>query len=195
LLFHVAIRGERACFRRPEFQRDPVSYDVMPPPVAVAILSSIHAATAFTWAVERITLIEPWQGGWDMLDGDRASTAVPAWIIHRPHYVVAARMLGAPGVGVATIEQHGAAFVHQMLGGALTPQPYLGVRECVATCHLIPPGVPVTAHPSFLGSERDLGWLPYESGTPADPAPRYFRAVLRDGVLSIPPSPPERLAR
>ena len=79
--------------------------------------------------------------------------------------------------------------------GQFYHQPYFGCREFpahFAPCREVPPC------PEELKGERDLGWMLYDMSWEdfdADPRPleerelhpRFFRAVLRDGVLKVPP--------
>jgi CRISPR-associated protein Cas5d len=65
-------------------------------------------------------------------------------------------------------------------------QPYFGCREFpahFAPCQDIPPC------PEELRGERDLGYMLYDMNytDPEDIRPLFFRAVLRDGVLEVPP--------
>ncbi len=78
--------------------------------------------------------------------------------------------------------------------GQFYHQPYFGCREFpahFAPCREVPPC------PEELKGERDLGWMLYDMSWEdfdADPRPleerelhpRFFRAVLRDGVLEVP---------
>ncbi len=70
--------------------------------------------------------------------------------------------------------------------GQFYHQPYFGCREFpahFAPCEELPPC------PEELKGERDLGWMLYDMdySNPADIRPRFFRATLRDGVLTVPP--------
>ena len=65
-------------------------------------------------------------------------------------------------------------------------QPYFGCREFPAQfrlCEEIPPC------PEELQGSRDLGWMLYDLdySDPQNIQPRFFRGVLEDGVLTVPP--------
>ncbi len=76
--------------------------------------------------------------------------------------------------------------------GQFYHMPYLGCREFpahFAPCKKIPPC------PEALKGEKDLGWMLYDmdwekysspNSAVTSPSPRFFRAVLRDGVLEVP---------
>ena len=65
-------------------------------------------------------------------------------------------------------------------------QPYMGCREFpahFAPCETLPPC------PEELKGRRDLGYMLYDMdySDPKDIRPLFFRAVLEDGVLTVPP--------
>lgn len=53
------VRGDRACFTRPELKVERVSYDVMTPSAARGILEAIHWKPAIRWVVGRIHVLRP----------------------------------------------------------------------------------------------------------------------------------------
>jgi len=67
-------------------------------------------------------------------------------------------------------------------------QPYLGCREFSADFRLVDPQQNPSSPPEELSGERDLGWMLYDLdyGNAADPAPRFFQAQMRDGVIRVP---------
>lgn len=46
--------------------------------------------------------------------------------------------------------------------------------------------LPISALPEDQRN-RDLGWMLHDRNYMSDMAPRFFRAVLRDGVVEVPP--------
>lgn len=76
--------------------------------------------------------------------------------------------------------------------GQFYHQPYFGCREFpahFAPCEEIPPC------PEDLRGEKDLGYMLYDMDytDPEDIRPLFFRAVLRDGVLHVPPRDSEEV--
>ncbi len=73
-------------------------------------------------------------------------------------------------------------------------QPYLGCREFPAKFRLCQEAIPC---PEELKGNRELGWIQYDMDCagPKNINPRFFRAVLRDGMLSVPPSDGEEVRR
>ncbi len=76
--------------------------------------------------------------------------------------------------------------------GQFYHQPYFGCREFPASfapCESIP------ACPEELRGERDFGYMLYDMDftDPENIRPLFFRAVLRDGVLEVPPRDSEEV--
>src|SRR4051794_36971286 len=57
--FHVRVRGPFACFTRPEFKVERVSYEVMTPSAARGILEAVHWKPAIRWVVTEIHVLNP----------------------------------------------------------------------------------------------------------------------------------------
>src|SRR5262245_44393165 len=56
-IYRVRIRGELACFTRPEFKTERVSYEVITPSAARGILEAILWKPAIWWNIRRILLL------------------------------------------------------------------------------------------------------------------------------------------
>ncbi len=74
--------------------------------------------------------------------------------------------------------------------------PYLGTREFPAEFALVEPGAPLPASTlPDADRDRDLGYMLHDIEFDQDPrtrqvkgtTPRFFRAELRDGVITVPP--------
>ncbi len=57
--FVRGLRGEYACFTRPEMKVERVSYDAMTPSAARGGLEAIHWKPAIRWVVDRIHVLKP----------------------------------------------------------------------------------------------------------------------------------------
>ena len=57
--FRVRVRGPLACFTRPEFMVERVSYEVMTPSAARGVLEAIHWKPAIRWVVTAIHVLAP----------------------------------------------------------------------------------------------------------------------------------------
>jgi CRISPR-associated protein Cas5d len=58
-LYRVRVRGDLACFTRPEFKTERFSYEVMTPSAARGILEAILWKPAIQWQIRRILLLAP----------------------------------------------------------------------------------------------------------------------------------------
>ena len=69
--------------------------------------------------------------------------------------------------------------------GQCVNQPYLGCREFSADVRWVED---VAAEPAALDETRDLGWMLYDLdfANPTEPAPRFFKATLQQGVVQVP---------
>lgn len=56
---YIKIRGDFACFTRPEFKTERVSYDFITPTAACGILRSIYGKPQFNWVVQEISVRKP----------------------------------------------------------------------------------------------------------------------------------------
>src|ERR1700733_9129062 len=59
--FRVRMRGELACFTRPEFKVERVSYEVMTPSAARGVLEAVHWKPAIRWVITGIRVLAPIQ--------------------------------------------------------------------------------------------------------------------------------------
>src|SRR5438105_3818424 len=57
--FKVRVRGPLACFTRPEFKVERVSYEVMTPSAARGVLEAVHWKPAIRWVVTAIHVLAP----------------------------------------------------------------------------------------------------------------------------------------
>lgn len=77
-------------------------------------------------------------------------------------------------------------FNRRARAGQCFTRPYLGTRECAADFALIERDQPIPApHPSLIG-ERDLGWMLHDIDFQNSRQPRFFHAIMNDGVINVP---------
>jgi CRISPR-associated protein Cas5d len=65
--------------------------------------------------------------------------------------------------------------------------PCLGVREFPANFELIEEEEQMPTPAGELAGERDLGWMLHDFDFSRESAPHYFRALMSDGVIEVPP--------
>jgi CRISPR-associated protein Cas5d len=110
-----------------------------------------------------------------------------AMLLTNVHYIIEAHFdmtdKAAPGDNPGKFQD---ILKRRIERGQCYHQPYFGCREFpahFAPCQDIPPC------PKELKGERDLGYMLYDMNytDPEDIRPLFFRAVLHDGVLEVPP--------
>lgn len=207
----VALRvgGDYACFTRPEMKVERVSYEVMTPSAARGILEAIHWKPSIRWIVERIhvlrdirfTNLRRNELGCKMsvsaaaikraasegeamgvfIEDERQQRA--AAILRDVEYVIEARFEFTSEAD-NNEGKHLDIFNRRLEKGQCFHRPYLGCREFAAWFAPLDGDIP----PSPLRGEKDLGLMLWDiKFGGSEPTPRFFRAVLNDGVLAVPP--------
>ena len=208
----LKVWGERACFTRPEMKVERVSYDVITPSAARGILEAIHWKPAFTWRIERLRVLKPirfetirrnevasripslnvrkamnagsTEGLALYVDEDRQQRA--ATILKDVAYVIEARIeLKDPSNADEPIGKHLDTFNRRARRGQCFHRPCLGTREFAAEFALVE-DEPPAPDDSLLG-ERDLGWMALDIDFSRGGRPLFFKAIMRDGVIEVPP--------
>lgn len=207
----LRVSGERACFTRPEMKVERVSYDVITPSAARGILEAIHWKPAFTWRIERLTVLKPirfetirrnevasripslnvkkamnagsTEGLALYVDEDRQQRA--ATILKDVAYLIEARIdLKDPANADEPIGKHLDIFNRRARKGQCFHRPCLGTREFAADFELVEGDLPVP-HDSLMG-ERDLGWMTLDIDFAHGGRPLFFKALMCDGVIEVP---------
>jgi len=208
--------GERACFTRPEMKVERVSYDVLTPSAARGILEAIHWKPAIRWHVDRIHVLKPirFQSIRRNEVGAKASAANAATAMKRGTteglgllvdenrqqratlalidvaYVIEAHFTMTAKAGPEdTAAKHAAMFNRRASQGQCFHRPCLGTREFDAEFTLIADGEPLPA--STLEADKrdaDFGWILHDIDfTGGRNESRFFRAVMKDSVIDVPP--------
>ncbi|PJK29220.1 type I-C CRISPR-associated protein Cas5c [Minwuia thermotolerans] len=204
--------GENGCFTRPEMKVERVSYDVMTPAAARGILEAIHWKPAIRWAVDRITVLKPVRfetirrnevgakasvrnAAAAMKAGSTAGLRLgvederqqrAATVLRDVAYLIDAHFDLTPRAGAEDAPgKHLDMFNRRAAKGQCFQQPCMGAREFPA--HFEPVPDPPPAPADELAGERDLGWMHHDFDFGREIEPRFFRAVMRDGVIEVPP--------
>jgi CRISPR-associated protein Cas5d len=207
----LEVSGDFACFTRPEMKVERVSYDVITPSAARAVFEAILWKPAIRWHVRRIEVLKPicWislrrnevasvvstrnvetamkTGSGDLalyIEDDRQQRAGlflrdVAYRLHADLEFIAERD------PQANANKYCEMFERRAGKGQCVNQPYLGCREFAAGFRLVT-GAEEVSPP--IDESRDLGFMLYDMdfANPADPAPRFFRARLDNGVVDVP---------
>ena len=206
----VEVWGDYACFSRPEMKVERVSYDVMTPSAARGLLESIYWHPGLMWVIDRIHVCSPIRftnirrnevkdtislkkaetilknGGNFYLSTSESIQQRAAMVLRDVHYVIEAHFQMTAKASPSDNPGKFRDIMRRRLEkGQFYHQPYFGVREFPANfrpCQTVPPC------PESLCGEVDLGWmlLDLDYQDPQNITPKFFRAVLRDGVLEVP---------
>lgn len=202
----LKVWGDYACFTRPEMKVERVSYDVITPSAARGILEAIYWKPAIIWVVDRLHVINPIR--FDnirrnelagklaagtvrkamrdscspvevFIEDDRQQRA--ALVLRDVAYVIEAHF-AFTGDEDNNPAKHKEMFERRAGKGQCFHHPYLGCREFPA--HFLPAeGIP----PSVHRGEKDLGWMLHDIDFAKNMEAKFFRALMRDGRIEIPP--------
>lgn len=202
--------GDFACFTRPEMKGERVSYDVMTPSAARGMVEAVYWKPEIRWRINRIHVLMPIRftsirrnevagkvsavtAGRAMrgtagslgiyIEEDRQQRA--ATILRDVAYVIEARfdiLSGEDNAG-----KHLDQFNRRAREGRCFHRPYLGCREFPADFALVEDNDPFPEIDDVVKGERDLGYMLHDIDFDDGMTPRFFRAVMRDGVIQVPP--------
>lgn len=207
----VEVWGDYALFSRPEMKVERVSYDVMTPSAARGLLEAIYWHPGIKWVIDRIHVCAPIRFTnirrnevKDIVCAPRVRTvmerggelylATPdsiqqraAMVLRDVHYVIDAHFeMTAKAAPTDNPGKFQDIMRRRLEKGQFYHQPCFGVREFPVnfkSCQEAPPC------PEELLGEKDLGWmlLDLDYSDPKNITPHFFRAVLHNGVLEVPP--------
>lgn len=207
----LKVWGDYALFSRPEFKTERASYEVMTPSAARGILEAVHWKPAIRWVIDRIRVLKPIrfdtirrnevskkasygnarqaalgakQMPYVIADEDRQQRA--ALVLRDVAYVIDAHFEMTARAGKDdSPAKHAEMARRRIAKGQCVYQPSLGTREF--TAFFSPPEPGDETVDASLSGERDLGWMLHDIDFAEGMTPRFFHAVLRDGVLEVPP--------
>lgn len=210
--FCLEVKGDYACFTRPEMKVERVSYDVITPSAARAIFDAILWKPAIRWEVTRIEVLNPIK--WDNIRRNEVgavangSTKYISAVDNRQQrntlllrdvcYRIYAKMIYIPPCNRKSKDMHRQAgedenpmkyhemFLRRAKLGQCFNQPYLGNREFSADFRLVEENE-ILSEP--IQETRDLGIMLYDmdySESPKKYTPIFFRASMEKGIINVP---------
>lgn len=208
--FCLEVKGDFACFTRPEMKVERVSYDVITPSAARAIFESILWKPAISWQISKIEVLKPIQ--WISLRRNEVGAILPSGNITSamkggdwPALYVEENRQQRAGLFLRDVayrlygnftltEQAGATdnagkfadmFRRRAKKGQCFNQPYLGTREFSCDFRLVEDEAQES---ETLSVSRELGWMLYDLdySDPRNPQPLFFNAKLENGVVHVP---------
>jgi len=208
----LKVWGGSACFTRPEMKAERVSYDVMTPSAARAILEAVYWKPSIRWVIDRIDVLNPIEFGnirrneimnkipaglaQSLMSGKRSEIAQYATderqqratlLLRNVAYVIHAHFVMVKGVQTDEApEKHYNLFLRRARGGQCFNQPYFGCREFNADFQLLESNDPTEISCYATVPEKDLGWMLWDIDFSDDMNPLFFRAVMKHGSIEIP---------
>jgi CRISPR-associated protein Cas5d len=199
-----------ACFTRPEMKGERLSYDMITPSAARGVLEAIYWKPEIRWVVDRLHVLKPirftnirrnevgskasaklaeaaMKAGRGTLglyvEEDRQQRA--ATVLRDVAYVIEAHfdVLGGADQPVKHLEM----FRRRAEKGQCFHRPYLGCREFDAQFAWVegePPASELRGRPE---GTCDLGYMLHDIDFDNGMMPLFFHAVMRDGVIDVPP--------
>lgn len=206
----LRVWGEYACFTRPEMKVERVSYDVITPSAARGILEAIYWKPQICWVIDRLHVLKPirftnlrrnevgvkvsaanaaraMKAGGGLLgiyvEDERQQRA--ATILRDVEYVVEAHFEVL--AGDEPPPKHYEMFKRRAQKGQCFHRPYLGCRECDCQFAWLEGDPPRSELADTPAGNRDLGFMLHDIDFANDMTAWFFRAVMHDGVIDVPP--------
>jgi len=190
-----------------------VSYDVITPSAARGILEAIHWKPAIRWVIDEIQVMQPIafsnirrnevssimkSPGPLMKTVSEKGSAEPFYqntqkdrqqratlMLKNVEYIIKAHFELTKKAGDDdTEEKHYNIFLRRARKGQCHHQPYFGCREFPVSFELVEE--PLAKIP--IDEDRDLGWMLYDINFSDDMTPKFFRAQMHKGTITIPES-------
>jgi CRISPR-associated protein Cas5d len=199
MLVKVKVWGDRACFTRPEFKAERLSYDIITPTAAIGILKSIYGPPNLTYTVMKITVLN--EISYQVIKtnevkdicsvsaSDIKSNNIPYihitqsrtqrsnLILRDVAHIIEADM----NADRCYLSDYVAMFNKRLSRGACYAQPFFGIRDYSAYFEE-PNGEEVSFYNNT--GEKNLGLIlgGFETTTMT---PRFFNAVMNNGVVTM----------
>jgi len=204
----LRVWGDFACFTRPEMKVERVSYDVMTPSAARGVLEAIYWKPQIRWVIRTITVCNPIRftnvrrnelGGIGPSDrtlkpylaGEKATSLAQvieedrqqraATVLTNVNYIISAHYEVLDNSEPP--QKHYEMFKRRATKGQCFHRPYLGCREFVADFEWHDGTAAVD---ESLAGDRDLGFMLHDIDFDHEMTPRFFRAMMKEGVIAVP---------
>lgn len=205
----IRIEGPYALFTRSEMKAERVSYDVITPSAARAILESLYFKPAIRWMIDRIHVLNEIR--FDNVRRNEVENVISAQnvmsaikgvskdlhqyasqerqqraslLLRDVAYIIEAHFLTTGQAGPEdTPEKHYNIVLRRLRKGQFFYQPYLGCREFGARVDHFEGAIPASY---YRGTEKDLGWMLWDVDYDNGRAPIFYRPVMKDGVIDVP---------
>ena len=216
----LEVWGDYALFTRPEMKAERVSYDIITPSAARGLIEAIYWHPGMRLHIDRIhvcapirftnlrrnevkstisarnarTVMERGTGELYLCTSEDIQQRA-AMLLRDVRYVIETHFTmtekASPGDNPGKFQD---IIKRRIKKGQFYHQPCFGCREFPAQfrlCEALP------SCPEELKGKRDLGWMLYDMDYthPENITPLFFRGILEDGVLEVPPFDSEEVRR
>lgn len=194
----VHVYGNYACFTRPEFKIERVSYPIITPSAAAGLLESIFWKPEFTWSITRIEVVKA--GEWTQLKRNEINTkqkltpgnkslSTYKFDVEEKRVQTTSLMLKNVAYNIYgeillkkhandNIAKYQDQFRRRVNNGRCYSRPYLGTRECSADFR------PVSPEDKPMKWDNEIGLMLKNINYTTTPAtPNFFWANVQNGVL------------
>ena len=208
----LEVWGDFACFTRPEFKVERVSYDIITPSAARAIFEAIFWKPAFRWRIDKIEVLNPIRT-FSIRRNEVGATAGKApifieekrqqrnaLVLRDVRYRIWATLVFIPvrerkpehrpdpeNVHCENPSKYQHMFERRASAGQCFSRPYLGCREFSADFRLVIPeketlDPPISDSRDFQYMLNDMDFAENEKC----PNPMFFHAVMENGTINVP---------
>lgn len=206
----LEVRGDYACFTRPEMKVERVSYDVITPSAARAVFEAILWKPAIRWRITKIEVLKPikWisvrrnevgavvstrnaesaahsgKGNLGLnIEAERKQRA--GLFLRNVAYLLYADLELLANAGENnTLPKFMDMFERRAKAGQCINQPYLGTREFACDFELIDEGNKKMP----INETREFGWMLHDMdfSKPSEPQPQFYRVSMVNGAITVP---------
>ena len=211
-MIRVEVKGEFACFSRPEFKAERVSYDVITPSAARGLLESVFWHPGMRYIVDKIYLLS--EISFANIKRNEVASKVSAsnvqkvinngkgalylatpldiqqratMLLKDVHYIIEAHFnMTEKANATDNTGKFQEMLKRRLRKGQNYHQPYLGCREFPAQVSLFE-GDMNTLNLAYADEDKDLGFMLYDMdySDKDNITPMFFRAILKNGVIDL----------
>ncbi len=189
--YYLEVWGKLACFTRPEFKVERMSYEVITPSAARAIFEAVYWRPQMQWQIKEIVVLNPIS----FTHFKRCETAAVAHpvkteiladrtrqlrssvVLRDVKYRISAELIAYDGKQ----DKHNAMFLRRALKGQCFTQAYLGCREFACDWRLVAEGEELQPP---ITETKDLGTMLYDMDSESH-KPIFFDAKMINGVITL----------
>ncbi len=208
-VFCLSVKGNFACFTRPELKVERVSYDLITPSASRAIFEAILWKPAIKWRIHKIEVLN--DINWfsikrheigskiylsniqKAMNGNKRILAInieddrkqrSSLILRDVEYRIYGSLSLTDKAGVEDNRaKFESMFMRRASKGQTFHQPYLGCREFPCSLKLIEKP---EEDKKPINEDRELGWMLYDMDYSQEPpSPLFFKASMQKGVVNL----------